>query len=289
MKKIMTLIIVQLAASVAFAQNSELVIHQDCENGIEQKSPYDGHTYTYVDLGLPSGIKWATCNVGADNPWDFGGYFAWGETVPYGKSDVSNAHNHDYTGNTSYVKTYFDMETYKYSTICNNVWCLTKYNSDKDYGTVVDNKTTLDLEDDAAHVNMGGSWRMPTINEYDELIQYGCWVWTNNYNKTGVAGCIVYKAKNDLDKGAENGFHKYLIGSYSLSDVHVFFPAAGLFRGSILDFSNSSCFYWSSSVSNRSGSGFASYLEVYDSDMLNGVRKGGFSYSFGMSVRGVKK
>ncbi|MBO4567195.1 MAG: hypothetical protein J5695_08215, partial [Bacteroidales bacterium] len=124
--------------------------------------PYNGHEF--VDLGLPSGLKWATCNVGASKPEDYGDYFAWGETEP--KSD--------YTWN-------------------NYKWCngsantLTKYNNNKYIGTV-DNKTVLDPEDDAARVNWGGSWRMPTDAEQNELRENCSWTWTT---LNGVDGVIV--------------------------------------------------------------------------------------------------
>ena len=103
----------------------------------------NGHDY--VDLGLPSGTKWATCNVGATAPEEYGDYFAWGETEP---------------------KTTYNWDTYK--------WCngsedtFTKYNTKSSYGTV-DNKTQLELADDAARANWGGQWRMPTDAEWTEL------------------------------------------------------------------------------------------------------------------------
>ena len=109
--------------------------------------------YEYVDLGLPSGLKWATMNVGANAPEGYGDYFAWGETEP---------------------KDYYDWSTYK--------WCegsddtLTKYCTSSKYGTV-DNKTTLKLSDDAAHANWGGTWRMPTLDEIKELRYYCSWEW----------------------------------------------------------------------------------------------------------------
>ena len=97
-----------------------------------------------VDLDLPSGIKWATCNVGAEKPEDYGNYYAWGEVLP--KEDYSWA-TYKYTNGASAIFT-------KY---CNNA-------SQGDNG-FTDNKTTLEPEDDAAHVNWGGSWRMPTDAE----------------------------------------------------------------------------------------------------------------------------
>ena len=94
--------------------------------------------YEYVDLGL--NVKWATMNVGANAPEDYGDYFAWGETTP---------------------KSYYDWSTYK--------WCNGSYNTMTKYHPMVDNKTTLDLSDDAARQNWGGTWRMPTIKELQEL------------------------------------------------------------------------------------------------------------------------
>ncbi len=120
--------------------------------------------YTYVDLGLPSGTKWATYNVGATKPTEYGDYFAWGETKP---------------------KEEYTWETYK--------WCygkedrLTKYCTDSKFGTV-DNKTVLDAEDDAATANWGSAWRMPSAEEIDELIDACNWKWMDNYYATGIAG-----------------------------------------------------------------------------------------------------
>ncbi|MBR4848059.1 MAG: hypothetical protein IKV07_01725 [Bacteroidaceae bacterium] len=111
--------------------------------------------YKYVDLGLPSGLKWATHNVGATKPEEYGGYYAWGET-----EEKENYHGSTYKwGNYSYKN-----DSYKY----------TKYCTNSDYGTV-DNKTVLDPEDDVAHVKWGGDWRMPTTEEQQELINYCTW------------------------------------------------------------------------------------------------------------------
>ncbi len=123
----------------AFENNSLIEV-----TGIARFLPdFNGHDY--VDLGLPSGTFWATCNVGAMNPEDYGDYFAWGETEP---------------------KSYYDWSTYKY---CNgSSSTITKYCSDSEYGTV-DNKYTLEAIDDAATVNWGGDWRIPTIEEQAEL------------------------------------------------------------------------------------------------------------------------
>lgn len=123
--------------------------------------------YTYVDLGLKSGIKWATYNVGATKPTEYGDYFAWGETKP---------------------KDNYKWETYK--------WCngssssLIKYTTAKDYASSIDYKTILETTDDVATTSWGEGWRMPTKSEQDEL-RAGCtWEWTEDFNGTGIAGQI---------------------------------------------------------------------------------------------------
>lgn len=106
--------------------------------------------HPYVDLGLS--VKWATCNIGASSPEEYGDYFAWGETEP---------------------KEVYVWSTYKWCNGSRNT--LTKYCTNKEYGAV-DNKITLELEDDAAHVNWGGEWRMPTKAELEELREKCTWM-----------------------------------------------------------------------------------------------------------------
>jgi hypothetical protein len=116
-----------------------------------------------VDLGLS--VKWASCNVGAEKPEEYGDYFAWGEVKS--KED-------------------YDWSTYKHAKDYNQ---LTKYCHNKEYGFngFVDNKFELDPEDDAATANWGGNWRMPTADELDDL-RYSCiWKWTT---QNGVAGLL---------------------------------------------------------------------------------------------------
>ena len=147
-------------------------IEQNGGNQNEDETPDPANGHGYVDLGLPSGLKWATCNVGATKPEEYGNYYAWGETEP---------------------KTTYDWSTYKW---CNGSYdTQTKYCISSSYGTV-DNKTVLDLEDDAAAVNWGGAWRMPTDAECQELIENCKWTWTDDYNGTGVAGRIVTSNTN---------------------------------------------------------------------------------------------
>ena len=179
-------------------------------------------THAYVDLDLPSGTLWATCNIGANNPEDYGDYFAWGETVPYGQEDTSNAHNYNTT--SSYTKTTFNWSTYKYcsGTSYNS---LTKYcnNSDYCYNGFTDTLKELDLEDDAAYVNWGSEWRMPSDEQFDELINssYTTTTWTT-----------------------QNGVYGRKITSNSNGNS-LFLPAAGYRSGSSLINAGTYGDYWS--------------------------------------------
>lgn len=152
-----------------------------------------------VDLGLS--VKWATCNVGASEPWEYGGYYAWGETEE--KSD-------------------YYLETYKWCNGSSNP--MTKYCTDSIYGRV-DNKTVLDPEDDVAHVKWGDSWRMPTLEEQQELLGECTWEWTelngvNGYRVTGPNGNSIFLPAAGLRHGSElyNGGTYGLYWSGSLGD-----------------------------------------------------------------------
>lgn len=127
----------------------------------------DGHEY--VDLGLPSGTLWATCNIGASSPEEYGDYFAWGETE---------------------TKTSFDSNNYKWLTKGEG-W--TKYNEDEESG-IVDNINELELEDDAAHVKWGGRWCMPNHENFEELKE-NCVYYMWEYE--GVMGLKVSSKVND--------------------------------------------------------------------------------------------
>ena len=190
----------------------------------------DGHAY--VDLGLPSGLKWAVCNVGANSPEEYGGYYAWGET-----EEKSN----------------YDWSTYKWCNGSEN--SMTKYCTDSDKGTV-DNKTVLDPEDDVAHVKWGGSWRMPTSAELEELYNNCTWTWT-----------------------AQNGVNGYRVTGPNGKSI--FLPATGYRYDAAISFGGGYGFYWSSSLYEHSYSGFYMYF-----DAGSNVRVGTYRYN-GLPVRPV--
>ena len=196
----------------------------------------NGHAY--VDLGLTSGTLWATMNVGATSPEDYGDYFAWGEVTGYDSG-----------------KTSFSWSNYKY---CNgSSSSMTKYCTSSGYGSV-DNKTELELSDDAARQNWGGSWRMPSEEQFKELVNECTWKWTT-----------------------QNGVYGYRVSSKKNSNS-VFFPAAG-YRGASLDLAGSDGNYWSRSLYESYSSG-AYHLGFRSSD-VNPSYYG--SRYYGQSVRPV--
>ena len=199
------------------------------------ESPSNGteNGHEYVDLGLS--VKWATCNVGASSPEEYGDYFAWGEVEP---------------------KSSYGWSTYKY---CNGYEStLTKYNYSSSYGTV-DNKTTLELSDDAARANWGGSWRMPTATELNVLRNNCTWAWTT---QNGVKGYKVTSKKNGNS---------------------IFLPAAGYRFDSSPSSAGSDGYYWSSSLYMYDDPNASDYLGFNSSLVLWSLE-----YRFyGLSVRPV--
>ena len=193
-------------------------------------NPYDrfnGHGY--VDLGLPSGTLWATTNIGATTPEGYGNYYAWGETKP--KADYS-------------------WSTYKFNPSGDGS-TMTKYNE-------TDGLTTLEAEDDVAHVLWGGEWHIPTQAQMQELIDNCTWTWdtVNEINGYTVSG---------------NG-------------NSIFFPCAGFYRATSPNYVGSRGTYWSSLL-NNSKSYNANALYYFNS---NNIHADSFSYRYnGNSVRPV--
>ena len=176
---------------------------------------YNGHDY--VDLGLPSGTLWATCNVGASKPEENGCFYAWGEV----------------TGSCE-GKDRYSWSTYKYD---NGMLGdeLTKYNFDPDigYNGFTDNLGTLDPTDDAATVNWGGNWRMPTRRELSELYnkKYTEWTFTT---LNGVKGFIITS----------------IVKGYTGNSI--FLPAeGGLYHGKSIDLEGKLSYYWTSTLTSN--------------------------------------
>jgi hypothetical protein len=117
----------------------------------------------FVDLGLPSGNLWAECNIGANEPWEYGDYFAWAETVP---------------------KKVFSWTTYEHKlAIPSDDTLSSKYTS-------VDELSTLEEDDDAASQILGKKWRIPSKSDFDELLNQPKKI-INNYGGLGKKGIAI--------------------------------------------------------------------------------------------------
>ena len=227
---------VQLDSEIYGLENRLGRAERDIE--VLQGSIGQSSTVEWVDLGLS--VKWAKCNVGAKNETDYGSYFQWG--------DIMNKTNSN-----------CDWTNYKH---CNgSSTTLTKYNTKSSYGAV-DNKTTLDTEDDAAAQIMGGAWRMPTQTEFQELIEGTTNEWVTNYNGSGVNG---YKFTHKTD-----------------TSKYIFIPASASRSGSSFgnrgDYGN----VWSSSL-DTSDSQSAQQL-FFNSGLIDISPSNRF---YGRTVRGV--
>lgn len=194
--------------------------------------------HPYVDLGLPSGTLWAACNVGANKPSESGLYFQWGDIQGYTKEQIGTSE-----GQKKFASNWSD---YKWGLYPN----FTKYTTKGD---------TLELEDDAANVNMGGDWHMPTPDQIHELIDNTTSEWTTSDNVNG----RLFTSKKDGTKS-------------------IFIPAAGyVWDGSVYnDGSNGSV--WSSMLhTDYLSTGQYLYFKTVVVYLVDSSR------NFGHSVRGV--
>ena len=210
-----------------------------------EKIKNNGHDF--VDLGLSSGTLWSTCNVGASNPSDFGLYFQWGDVQGYTAEQIGLG-----DGQKKFSSDWSDYKWLRNDAFTNYRNAFVKY---RNGGMVLD---ILDLEDDAANVNMGGDWHIPTPSQIHELINETTsdWIKMDNVN-----GRLFTSKKNGKS---------------------IFIPAAGLaWDGSVAnrgDYGN----VWSSMLSSGNVD-YGQYLIFYSGDASLSVND---RYS-GFSVRGV--
>lgn len=164
-------------------------------------------TYEWVEIG---GVKWATKNVGALTVTDYGQYFSWGGVNGYTNEQVSGGCHA------------FSWTDYEYGNGGISAKNLTKYNS-------TDGLRTLEASDDAATVNMGSGWRMPTYDEWKALGSATTSAWTTDYQGSGVAGLVLTSNADSSNK--------------------LFFPAAGCCLNSGVYDVGSWCYYPSNLLS----------------------------------------
>lgn len=195
----------------------------------------------FVNLGLS--VKWATCNVGAYNPEEYGNYYAWGETT---------------------IKDFYEWRTYKYCVYGGDEDpdLLTKYcyDSSEGYNGYTDDKTILDLSDDAAYVNWGEDWRIPTADEWNELLDIENCTWT----KTTINSIVGYIVTSKINGNS------------------IFLPCAGWKYDDPPYDRNGFGYYWSSTL-------YESYTFNAWYALLLGTKVGNYSRCRGMSIRLVRR
>lgn len=211
-----------------------------------------------VDLGLS--VYWGTSNLGASKPEDYGDYYAWGEVEPYYSSQDPLTWKEGKSEGYAWLSYKWCNDNYDMLT----KYCPTDRTSYWDGEGSPDGKKVLDPEDDAAHVQLGGNWRMPTDAEWTELMAKCTWTWVTNYNGSGINGRLV-KATNGNS---------------------IFLPAAGFRYDTILlDAGSGGCF-WSSSL--NTGSPYYAWFVYFSSGNVR--RSGdGSSRCLGRSVRPVSE
>lgn len=242
--KMLALTAVVMMMSVAFTA---------CSSDDDDAKP-NPDAVEYVDLGLPSGTKWATCNIGAKQPKEYGDYYAWGEIK---------------------TKEKYDWSTYKWMKEGEADWKhINKYTVEDNqtgadwykklrslYEFIGDNKETLEDVDDVATVKLGKPWRTPTSEEIKELIDNCQWA---IINADGV---------------------KYFQGKSNINNNKIILPCAGYYSGTNVQKANMWIFLWSSSI-NSTHSSMARILKHQsgNSPVLSKVDR-----RYGLPVRPVRK
>lgn len=251
MNKILSLVGALLLSVAASAQVVPFSISNNCsKNGqdVDLTVPYQA-----VDLGLS--VKWANMNVGATTPEGYGDYFAWGETQP--KSDYSWSTYKWMSEKVFYYKEYGINKYTIADGVTNAGWYSNGY-------FVGDYKTMLESADDAARANWGGSWRMPTDAEWNELRTRCTWTWTN-----------------------ENGVNGFRVSASNGNSI--FLPAAEWYSGSDFVYSGvkGGC-YWSAKLGSRTEYGGCMSIEFDTEDDLIAINFISVTRSTGRSVRPVR-
>ena len=208
-------------------------------------------TMEYVDLGLPSGLKWAKCNLGASKPSELGDYYAWGETEPKKKYTwATYKWMQDGKSEWKYITKY---------TIADGVTDAIWYDSSGNF--IGDNKTVLDAADDAATQQLGSPWRMPTEDEFKELRR----------------NCTVIRT-------TQGGVKGYQVDAPNGNSI--FLPDAGFRDASGPKDVGKQCLYWSSSHKEGKKSGFAAFIGF--GDFAIGWYLGTYNRETGLPVRPVR-
>ena len=208
----------------------------------EEDNPYP--RFKYVDLGLTSGTLWADCNIVASSPEECGDYFMWGSIEPDTNNNCVWQNTPFNNGSSSFNLSYF---TSVKDTVCPNY--------------------TLANEYDAARHLMGGNWKMPTINQFSELISQTNNGWVTNYNNTGVNG---YKFTSKKD-----------------SSKYIFIPESTWKQGTTFIGKGNISGLWSLNIPQTQADWQKGQAQILV--FINGqIRTMGVDRSFGLCIRAVK-
>ena len=285
MKKILNVALLLLCVSFASAQTIMTIHLKDSTKAYYRVEKIDtvdfsALKHTFVDFHLPSGTLWATCNVGANKPEEYGDYFAWGETTPYKQTPKNYPSNWNGDTNQAYLannpKDEFSWPNYMWG----NDNYLFKYNNKEELATPnsePDYQLRLKPEDDAAAVYWGQGWHTPTYEQVEELLHYCLCTWVLNYCNTGVNGLLVLE-KNEENKDFLNSNKKF-----NGNLPHIFMPAAGDIDFDYLSNPNNCGFYWTSDLSAKD----PKMSKVLDFNSNGLVAPNLRSRSYGRSVRPV--
>lgn len=242
---------VSAGTAIITAWASDGVHFATCDVTVRKQAPVP----EAVDLGLPSGLKWASFNLGASAPEEYGDYYAWGETEPYYNNLNPLIWKEEKEAG-------YNWPSYK--------WCmgsdytLTKYctDSSRGYNGFTDSETVLLMDDDAANTALGGKWRMPTDAEWSELRENCTWTFTQLY---GVNGTMATSKKNGNS---------------------IFLPNAGCFDEYVCSTYSEAGHYWSASLYINSPR-YAWLIEFFSNGVSFDMNRGATRRCYGLSIRPV--
>ena len=210
---------------------------------LKSKTAASTQDLDYIDLGLPSGLLWASCNIGAKEPTDCGDYFMWGSTVPDTDKHCDWEHAPFNNGNNDFNKEYFKSIQ---NDVCPNGILAPEY--------------------DAATVILGDDWRLPTDDDFEELVDNTKYEWVKNYNDSGIDGGLFKKT----------------------DDVGLFIPASGYRGDSRFDYRGTNkgrAYLWSSSLYvSRHHNAWYIYFDNHSPNIYNSRCRW-----YGMCLRAVKE
>lgn len=246
-----------MAQFFVYDSNGKVIfkMHNETPSYFDFGTPVDpGDTIAKaVDLGLPSGTLWGDRNIGSKSVAESGNFYAWGE--------LTSKSEKEFIWGTYKFMNYVDYShkevlkyTYEDKNYSNNY-----YDSEKNF--IGDNKKQLEQEDDVASVSLGEHWAMPTEEQMKELRSQCFWVATSNYKRSGISGFIVFKAKDEADKGTIL-LNSLPPSNYKISsDAHIFLPVGGYISDTGMRYPGEA-YYWTNTIGYNSLEGMYLHFDM---------------------------